>query len=84
MTNTTRIEKTFTINPAWKVTKQEDGDFIYRGVEFMRDDAQRGYGGHYRTIRKVAGISTASGATRKELLARIDNLLDCPAAASAL
>jgi hypothetical protein len=82
-TRDTRIEMTFTVNPAWKVTKQEDGDFNYRGVEFTRVDRLRGYSDHYRTIRRVAGIATASAATRKELLARIDNLLDCAAAATA-
>lgn len=69
------VEKTFKISNAWKVTKLEDGDFEYRGVEFMRDNSLRGYSGHYRTIRKVAGIATASGATRAELLKNIDNLL---------
>lgn len=64
------------MNQVHKVKKLEDGDFEYRGVEFTRDDSLRGFSGHYRTIRKVAGVSTASGATRRALLANIDALMD--------
>lgn len=59
----------------YKVTKMEDGDFEYRGVEFTRVDRLRGYSDHYRTCRKVKGVPL-HGATRRELLAAIDRTLD--------
>lgn len=74
-TRNTRIEKTFAISDKWKVTKQEDGDYLYRGVEFTRVDRLRGYSDHYRTWHKVKG-HPVSAATRRELLAAIDRLLD--------
>lgn len=60
---------------AHKVTKLEDGDFEYRGVEFTRVDRLRGYSDHYRTCRKVNGVPLY-GATRRELLAAIDRAID--------
>jgi hypothetical protein len=60
---------------AHKVTKLDDGDFEYRGVEFTRVDRLRGYSDHYQSCRKVKGIPLY-GATRRELLAAIDRILD--------
>ena len=60
---------------AHKVTKLDDGDFEYRGVEFTRVDRLIGYSDHYQSRRKVNGIPLY-GATRRELLAAIDRTLD--------
>jgi len=50
-----------------------EDEYLYRGIVIRRDDSRRGYWGHWRTVR---ARFDARAKTRKELMARIDALLE--------
>jgi hypothetical protein len=52
-----------------------ENEYVYRGVEFERDDSHRGYWGHYKTSWNVGGTRIRT-ATRKDLLSAIDRYFD--------
>jgi hypothetical protein len=49
--------------------------FVYRGITFARNDSQRGYWDHYKTVSSKYNIRAE---TRKCLLVQIDEMLDKP------
>ena len=60
--------------------KPVGGEYLYRGIRIERDDAQRGYWGHWVTsyaMKQANGKHIKERAeTRKVLLSKIDALLD--------
>ena len=58
----------------------EDGiaipnEYVYRGVEFERDDNRRGFWGHYKTSWNVGGTRIRTS-TRRDLISAIDRYFD--------
>lgn len=64
--------------------KPVGGEYLYRGIAIERDDARRGYWGHWVTsfaMRQANGQRIKERSeTRKDLLSKIDALLDSRAA----
>ena len=60
--------------------KPADGEYLYRGIAIERDDAQRGYWGHWVTsyaMKQANGKHVKERSeTRKVLLSKIDSVLD--------
>lgn len=52
------------------------GVYEYRGVRIARDDAERGYWGHWYTVLPFNGSTRERAATRQNLARKIDAHLD--------
>ena len=66
----------------YTVTKLKDSagnpienEYVYRGVEFEKNDSRRGYWGHYKTSWNVGGTRIRTQ-TRRDLLSSIDRYFD--------
>jgi hypothetical protein len=52
-----------------------ENEYVYRGVQFERDDSRRGYWGHYATSWNVGGTRIRTS-KRRDLLSAIDRYFD--------
>lgn len=64
-----------TIRPVTSARGVVRGHYTYRGVEFVRDEANRGQEGYFRTFNKLGG-RRVQAANRDDLREAIDRFIN--------